>query len=69
MAVPFVQGRLRRERVSGLITTECAHCHQALHIEIDSQMRYRVMEAEARPVIFAPLTVVQSGAPSIIDGF
>jgi len=67
--VPFVQGRLRGEHVSGLITTECAHCHQPLHIEIDSELKYRVVETDARPMFFAPLVVVQPGAPSIIDGF
>ena len=69
MALPFVQGRLRGEHISALVTTECAHCKQPLHIEIDSEFNYRVTESEARPLIFAPLVVVQRGAPSIIDGF
>jgi hypothetical protein len=67
--VPFVQGRLRGEYVSGLITTECAHCRQPLHIEIDSALKYQVVETGAKPMLFAPLVVVQPGAPSIIDGF
>jgi hypothetical protein len=67
--VPFVQGQLRGEFISGCITTECAHCKQPLHIEIDSELHYEVMEKGAKPMIFAPLTVVQPGAPSIIDGF
>ncbi len=67
--MPFVQGQLRGEFVSGLITTECAHCKQSLHIEIDSELNYRVVEAGAQQLFFAPLTLVQPGAPSIIDGF
>ena len=67
--MPFVQGRLRGERLTGLVTTECAHCQQPLHIEVDSEMNYRVPEIDAKPLIFAPLVVVRRGAPSIIDGF
>jgi hypothetical protein len=67
--VPFVQGQLRGEFISALITTECAHCKQPLHIEIDSELNYQVKEAGAKPMFFAPLAVVQPGAPSIIDGF
>jgi hypothetical protein len=67
--VPFVQGQLRQEYVSGRIETECAHCHQPLHIEVDSDMKYRVEEPGAAPLFFAPLDAVQPGDPSIIDGF
>lgn len=69
MALPFVQGRLRGKHLSALVTTQCAHCGQPMHIEVDSDLKYRVAEAEARPLVFAPLSVVQRGAPSIIDGF
>jgi hypothetical protein len=64
-----VQGHLRGERLSGLVTTECAHCRQTLHIEVDSDLKYRVTETGAEPLMFAPLSVVQRVAPSIIDGF
>jgi hypothetical protein len=64
-----VQGQLRKERLSANITTECAHCRQQLHIEVDSDLKYRVTETGAKPLMFAPLSVVQRGAPSIIDGF
>ena len=67
--MPFVQGQLRKEYLSGLIETECAHCHQPLHIEIDSDMNYRVVETGAAPLFFVPLAGVRPGDPSIIDGF
>jgi hypothetical protein len=69
MALPFVQGRLRGEHLTALVSTECAHCRQPMHIEVDSDLKYRVAEADARPLVFAPLSVVKRGAPSIIDGF
>ncbi len=69
MALPFVQGRLRGEHLSATITTECVHCHQPLHIEVDSDLHYRVAEVDARPLVFAPLSVIQKGASSIIDCF
>lgn len=69
LAVPFVQGQLRSERLSASITTECAHCHTPLHLEIDSELRSHVTEADAAPLVFAPLGGVARGAPSIIDGF
>jgi hypothetical protein len=65
-----MQGQLRKEQLSFTITTECAHCHRPLHIEIDSELNYRVVEAEARPLIYAPL--VDFGKlddPGIIDAF
>lgn len=69
MALPFVQGRLRGEHLSAQVTTECAHCHSPLHIEVDSELKCHVTEEGARPLVFAPLSVVKRGAPSIIDCF
>jgi len=70
MAVPFVQGQLRGEPLSFSIQTECAHCHAPIHLEIDSELNYRVLEARAQPLIFAPLVDVhQVKDPSIIDAF
>ena len=67
--MPFVQGLLRKSYVSGLIETECAHCHHPLHIEIDSAFKYSVREAGARPLFVSPMNAVEPGARSIIDGF
>lgn len=67
--MPFVQGRLSGQPAAGLITTQCAHSQRAMHIAMDSALNFRVAEPGARPLIFAPLKVVQPGAPSIIEGF
>jgi hypothetical protein len=68
--VPFVQGRLRQEHLSVVIETECAHCQQPIHIEMDSDLGYRVVEEGAEPLVYVPLLDVQKlDAPSIIDGF
>ena len=65
-----MQGRLRPDFTSISLTTECAHCGQPLHIEIDRDLNYRVAEAEAQPLVYAPM--VDFGKlddPSIIDAF
>ena len=65
-----MQGLLRNEKLSFLIETECAHCHAPLHIEMDSDLKYRVVEKGARPVVFSPM--VDFGKledPSIIDAY
>jgi uncharacterized metal-binding protein YceD (DUF177 family) len=65
-----VQGQLRQEHLSFTITTECAHCRRPLHIEIDTELNYRVIEADAKPLVYAP--IVNFGElddPSIIDAF
>lgn len=70
MAVPLVQGQLRGEKLSFTIESECGHCHLPLHIEIDSDLNYRVAEADAKPVIYAPLVDLQKlQEPSIIGAF
>ena len=68
--MPFVQGHLRGEKLSFSIETECGHCHQPLHIEIDSDLNYRVLEAGAEPLIHVPMVNLDKlEDPSIIDGF
>jgi len=68
--VPFVQGQLRGERLSFVIETECGHCHQPMHIEIDSELTYRVVDEGAAPLVYTPLVDVHKlDEPSIIDGF
>ena len=65
-----MQGQLRKEKLSFLVETECAHCGQPLTIEIDSRMQYRVFETEARPVLFIPhVDFARLKDPSIIDAF
>lgn len=68
--MPFVQGRLREEQLSFVIKTECEHCHQPIHIEINSELKYRVVEKGAEPLIYMPLVDFEKlDEPSIIDSF
>jgi hypothetical protein len=68
--VPFVQGQLRGEALSFVIETECGHCQEPLHIEIDSELSHRVVEEGADPLVYVPLLDLQSlDEPSIIDSF
>ena len=65
-----MQGQLREERLSCLIESECGHCHRPLHIEIDGDLSYRVLEEDAQPLVYAPLIDVHKlEDPSIIDAF
>jgi hypothetical protein len=65
-----VQGQLRREKLSFLIETECAHCGKPIHIEMDSDLNYKVLEPDVDPLIFAPnVDFSRLKVPSIIDGF
>jgi hypothetical protein len=68
--MPFVQGHLRGQPVSVEIRTECAHCSQPLHIEVDSELRHRVAEVAADPLVFVPFVDFDTlKEPSIIDPF
>ncbi|MEE9168234.1 MAG: hypothetical protein V3U73_00630 [bacterium] len=65
-----MQGQLRKEPLSVVVTTECAHCAQPLHIEIDCEMKYRVVEEGADPLVFMPfVNFSKLTDPSIIDAF
>lgn len=68
--MPFVQGQLRDEPLSFIINTECGHCHEPIQIEIDSELKYRVNERQAEPLVYVPMVDLQKlEEPSIIDGF
>jgi hypothetical protein len=54
MAVPFVQGQLRNERVSVTIETECAHCQQPIHMTVDSVSGCELHTGGAQPLVFEP---------------
>jgi len=70
VAVPFVQGRLRNEALSVDVASACVHCRRALHLEIDSEARVRVVEPEAEPWICIPIVDFKKlRAPNIIDDF
>jgi hypothetical protein len=70
MAAPFVQGQLREKHLSVTIVTACAHCAQPMQIEVDSELRYRVKDEEAEPLVFQPLIDWQTFTePNIIDAY
>jgi hypothetical protein len=54
IATPFVQGRLREQHLSVGIRTECAHCGRRIQIDMDSELKYRVHEEQAKPLVFEP---------------
>jgi len=54
MATPFVQGRLRGEYIKVTVETACAHCGEPMHIDLDSELKYRVRQKDARPLVFEP---------------
>ena len=65
-----MQGQLRKEPLTFLVETQCAHCGQPISIEIDSRMQFRVFETEARPILFIPhVDFAHLKDPSIIDAF
>lgn len=55
--------------MSFIIKTECEHCHEPIQIEIDSELKYRVVGRETEPLVYVPMVDVQKLEPSIIDGF
>jgi hypothetical protein len=70
IATPFVQGRLRDEKLRATIETECAHCSQPMSIEVDSDLRVRVLTEGARPVLVSPhVNFAKLKDPCIIHAF
>jgi hypothetical protein len=52
------------------VESQCGHCGEALHLEIDSDLNCNVHEAGAQPLVYAPmLDPAKLDDPSIIDGF
>jgi len=65
-----VQGHLRNEQLQFTIQTECAHCRKPITIEIDGHLKYSVLDAGAKPMIFIPqVDFDHLEDPSIIDAF
>ena len=56
--------------MSFIIETECGHCHKPIQIEMDSELKYQVMEKGAEPLVYVPMVDVKKlEEPSIIDSF
>jgi hypothetical protein len=51
---PFVLARLRGEKLSADLESECPHCGRELHMSIDSELNSRVREKDAEPLLFEP---------------
>ena len=49
-----MQGRLRGERLAVEIETACAHCSQALHLTLDSELNWSIKGSDALPLLFVP---------------
>ena len=54
MAAPFVQGRLRKKKLSIEILTECAHCERPMRLVVASNMKSQIVPRGAKPLIFEP---------------
>ena len=70
MATPFVQGRLREEKLEVDVVTECARTGRELRLLIDSDLNCEVSSPGAEPYLFEPHIDWQSfSAPSIIHDY
>ena len=54
MAAPFVQGRLRKKRLSIEIRSECASCARTLRLVVGSDLKHQVIEGSAKSLLFEP---------------
>jgi hypothetical protein len=65
-----VQGQLREKTLSVVVRTKCAYSSEPIVIEIDSELKYRIVEGGTDPLVFVPhVDFVKLADPSIIDAF
>jgi hypothetical protein len=65
-----VQGRLREQALSVEIDSSCAHCGTPIRLEVDSELKTRVIEGDPRPLVFEPHVDWSTFAEAnIIDGY
>jgi hypothetical protein len=70
IALPFVQGRLREEKLSASIQTECVDCKKPFQLKINSELNIQIITTGAYPVLFIPMVDFDRlEDPSIIDAF
>jgi len=70
LATPFVQGRLRNEKLTVTVRTECAHCKTPMEMTIDSDLNIAVKDGEYRPMAFMPdVDLLNLKEESIINAF
>lgn len=54
MATSFVQGRLRGEKLSVRIDSECKHCSRPLLLEVNEELAWNVVSEGTSPLLFEP---------------
>ena len=65
-----MQGRLREKPLSVVVKTKCAYSSEPMIFEIDSELKYRIVEGGKDPLIFVPhIDFAKLADPSIIDAF
>jgi hypothetical protein len=65
-----VQGRLRGERLQVRIDSECRHCSRPLALEVDQELRWRVLSPGISPLLFEPtMDWANFHAPSIVHDY
>jgi hypothetical protein len=70
LATPFVQGRLLDRDLGCTIDTVCAISGQAIHLELDSELRFIVHPPAEKPLFVIPLIdLLDIDSPCIVDDF
>jgi len=65
-----VQGRLLEEKLEVTAVTVCAVSQRELRLQIDSDMKFRVLTEGADPYVFEPHIDWQNfSAPSIVNDY
>jgi hypothetical protein len=49
-----VQGRLRGEKLKVRIDSECQHRSELLSLEVDEELRWRMLSGDPAPLLFEP---------------
>ncbi|PKN52581.1 MAG: hypothetical protein CVU55_04910 [Deltaproteobacteria bacterium HGW-Deltaproteobacteria-13] len=61
---------MRKDFLSVVVRTECAHCGKAMELEIDSDLNCRVKDEACNPVVFVPdVNLIELDDESIINAF
>jgi hypothetical protein len=70
LATPFVQGRLRNEKLMVTIRSECTHCKTPMEMTIDSDLNITVKDSDSKPMAFVPdVDLLKLKEESIINAF
>ena len=65
-----MQGRLRDEKLSFEIESECKYSQRTIRIGIDSELNYEVHEGSQEPMVYTPIVDFETlDEASIIDSF